>query len=275
MQLYTALVFEGPGLIARIKRELAELLAADGYDNLSRAVGVAAGNRLERARVERVDSHGAPMTVPIFEGVSSFASRYDAMILDLWGLIHDGVAPYPAFGLPGSSSRRGTRVLLLSNAPRPSGDVVGRLREMGIRDDRYERVITSGDITRDALTRRDDDWHAALGERCWLIGPERDWGLVEGLDLALVDDMEGADFMLATGLFDDETEGLADYADRLERRWRGPLPMVCANPDLSSCGATGRCRAPALSPRPTRNEGGMCATTANRTCRRTSSASRC
>ena len=174
------------------------------------------------------------MTVPIFEGVSSFASRYEAMILDLWGLVHDGVAPYP--GVPNCLDRLrddGTRVLLLSNAPRPSGDVVGRLREMGIGDDRYERVITSGDITRDALTRRDDDWHAALGERCWLIGPERDWGLVEGLALELVDDMEDADFMLATGLFDDETEGLADYAGRLEAALARSLPMVCANPDLS------------------------------------------
>lgn len=174
------------------------------------------------------------MTVPIFEGVSSFAPRYDAMILDLWGLVHDGVAPYP--GVPHCLDRLrdgGTRVLLLSNAPRPSGDVVGRLREMGIDDDRYERLITSGDVTRDALTRRDDDWHAALGERCWLIGPERDRGLVEGLALELADGVEDADFMLATGFFDDETEGPADYADRLEAALARSLPMVCANPDLS------------------------------------------
>ena len=174
------------------------------------------------------------MRVPILEGVSSFASWYDAMILDLWGLIHDGVAPYP--GVPDCLDRLrggGTRVLLLSNAPRPSDEVVERLREMGIRDDQYERVITSGDITRDALTRRYDDWHAALGDRCWLIGPERDWGLVEGLALELVDSVENADFMLNTGLFDDETEGLADYADRLETASARSLPMVCANPDLA------------------------------------------
>ncbi len=174
------------------------------------------------------------MTVPILDGVSSVASRYDAMILDLWGLVHDGVSPYP--GVPDCLARLrdgGTRVLLLSNAPRPSATVVGRLREMGIRDDRYERVITSGDLTRDALTRRPDRWHAALGDRCWMIGPERDRGLVEALALELVDGPESADFVLATGLFDDEAEGLGDYAGRLEAVAARSLPMVCANPDLS------------------------------------------
>lgn len=174
------------------------------------------------------------MSVPIIEGVSTLAPRYDAMILDLWGLIHDGVAPYP--GVPECLDHlrgSGTRILLLSNAPRPSDKVVERLREMGLHDDRYERVITSGDITRDALTRRYDDWHAALGNRCLHIGPERDWGLVEGLEFELVDHVDSADFLLNTGLFDDEAEGLADYADRLEKAAERNLPMVCANPDLT------------------------------------------
>jgi HAD superfamily hydrolase (TIGR01459 family) len=174
------------------------------------------------------------MTVPIVEGVSSFASRYDAMILDMWGLIHDGVAPYP--GVPECLDRirdNGIRTLFLSNAPRPSDKVVERLQEMGIHDDQYERVITSGDITRDALTRRYDDWHAALGARCLLLGPERDWGLVEGLEIEMVDKVESADFLLNTGLYDDETEGLADYAGRLSTAAERELPMVCANPDLT------------------------------------------
>jgi HAD superfamily hydrolase (TIGR01459 family) len=174
------------------------------------------------------------MSVPIVEGVSSFASRYDAMILDMWGLIHDGVAPYP--GVPECLDRirdSGVRTLFLSNAPRPSDKVVERLQEMGIHDDQYERVITSGDITRDALTRRYDDWHAALGTRCMLVGPERDWGLVDGLEFEMVDKVESADFLLNTGLYDDETEGLADYAVRLSSAAERQLPMVCANPDLS------------------------------------------
>tara|TARA_A100001037_G_scaffold44941_2_gene36079 strand:- start:14455 stop:15330 length:876 start_codon:yes stop_codon:yes gene_type:complete len=174
------------------------------------------------------------MTVPIIDGVSTLAPRYDAMILDMWGLIHDGVAPYP--GVPECLDRlreHGVRALFLSNAPRPSDKVVDRLRDMGIRDDQYERVITSGDVTRDALSRRFDDWHAALGTRCLLIGPQRDWGLVDGLEFEMVESVEAADFLLNTGLYDDESEGLADYADRLARARDLELPMVCANPDLS------------------------------------------
>lgn len=174
------------------------------------------------------------MTVPIIAGVASFASRYDAMILDLWGLVHDGVAPYP--GVPECLDRlrdSGIRTLLLSNAPRRSDKVVERLREMDIDDNQYERVITSGDITRDALMRRYDDWHAALGLHCLHIGPERDWGLVDGLGYELVGSVESADFLLNTGLYDDETEGLADYAERLAAAVERELPMVCANPDLS------------------------------------------
>jgi dihydroorotate dehydrogenase len=39
VQLYTALVFEGPGLIGRIKRDLAELVLQDGFDSIAQAVG--------------------------------------------------------------------------------------------------------------------------------------------------------------------------------------------------------------------------------------------
>lgn len=41
VQLYTALVYEGPGLIARIKRDLAECLRRDGHASVADAVGAA------------------------------------------------------------------------------------------------------------------------------------------------------------------------------------------------------------------------------------------
>ncbi len=181
-----------------------------------------------------LNENGDEMTVPIIDGVSTLAMRYDAMILDMWGLIHDGVAPYSGISECLDRLREhGVRTIFLSNAPRPSDKVVDRLREMGIQDNQYERVITSGDVTRDALSRRFDDWHAALGTRCLLIGPERDWGLVDGLEFEMVRSVEAADFLLNTGLYDDESEGLIDYADWLACARDLGLPMVCANPDLS------------------------------------------
>jgi dihydroorotate dehydrogenase len=39
VQLYTALIYEGPGLVGRIKRDLAALLQADGFSSVAEAVG--------------------------------------------------------------------------------------------------------------------------------------------------------------------------------------------------------------------------------------------
>jgi HAD superfamily hydrolase (TIGR01459 family) len=174
------------------------------------------------------------LRIPLHSGVSEFADRCDALILDLWGVIHDGLAPYP--GVSDCLDRlrdRGIRVLMLSNAPRPSSVVIERLDGMGIGPDRYERIITSGDVTRDALAHRDDPWHAALGKRYLHLGPERDTGLIAGLDFAPAGTPDDADFILNTGLRDDETEGLEDYREILVTARSRSLPMVCANPDLT------------------------------------------
>lgn len=173
------------------------------------------------------------MIASIIEGVSEIADFYDAMILDLWGLIHNGVALYPGVDECLNNLReKDMRIILLSNAPRPSEIVRERLRELGLRDDDYERLITSGDLTRDALVCRYDDWHKALGVRCFHIGPQRDKSLLAGLKLEIVERLDTSEFVLNTGLFNDELECMEDYLEPLAQALKYNLPMVCANPDL-------------------------------------------
>ncbi len=170
--------------------------------------------------------------VPILDGLGTLAEGYDAFLVDLWGAVHDGHAPYP--GVVDCLRRlrgAGKKVLLLSNAPRRAARVARALDDIGVPRDSYDGVQTSGDETRDALAERADPWHAALGRAFFHLGPERDWGLLDGLDYRRVYELAEADFVLDTGFFDDETESVEDYDSFLAEALARRLPMVCANPD--------------------------------------------
>ena len=171
--------------------------------------------------------------IPILSGIGEWADRYDAMILDLWGVIHNGLAAYPAVPECLQKLRgAGIQLLFLSNAPRRSKEVVKRLVELGIPRETYDHIITSGDLVRAALTQRDDPFYARLGRAYYRLGPERDWGLMEGMDYRAVA-FEDAEFVVNTGLFEDETETVADYEEFVAALLARELPMVCVNPDRS------------------------------------------
>lgn len=171
---------------------------------------------------------------PILGGVRDIAPRYDGLILDLWGVVHNGKRPYPGvLDCFAKLREQGKRVLLLSNAPRQSARVHVQLTGLGIARDLYEDVVTSGDVARLALARRDDADHAALGRRFYFVGPERDHGAIDGLGYAQVGRIEEADFVVVTGLVDDERETAADYAPLLSVMKARGQPLLCLNPDLA------------------------------------------
>jgi HAD superfamily hydrolase (TIGR01459 family) len=173
-------------------------------------------------------------TIPVLPGVRELAGAYDAAILDLWGVAHDGHVPYP--GVLDCLARMrgaGMRLLFLSNAPRRAKRVIHRLSSIGIPRSSYDHIITSGDLTRRALARRSDPWHAALGRTYYHLGPARDWGITRGLDFEETDELVRASFILNTGMFDDENETADDYEVFFDRALAAALPMICVNPDLS------------------------------------------
>jgi HAD superfamily hydrolase (TIGR01459 family) len=180
---------------------------------------------------------GGSMTVDtlqtaVIAGLSEIADRYRAVVVDLWGVIHDGESVYP--GADDALYRlreRGTAICLLSNSPRRAAEAESMLIRMGISHDAYSHMVTSGEITFETLRDPPDAWHAALGMRYLPIGPSARNGLLAGLDRVATEGVDEADFVLNTG-----TDGCADitaYKPLLDDCAARNLPMVCANPDLT------------------------------------------
>jgi HAD superfamily hydrolase (TIGR01459 family) len=172
------------------------------------------------------------MTVPILSGLRDIAPAYQGFIVDLWGVIHDGARAYDGAADALAHVRdAGAKVVLLSNSPRRAATLVAMMAAMGIERDLYHAVMSSGEAVHAELVSRRDPWFAALGRRCYHVGPARDLHLFDGLDLERVAALERAEFLLNTGP-DDVEDTLADYEDLLRRALALKLPMICANPDL-------------------------------------------
>ena len=174
-----------------------------------------------------IASASGPETVPLafVDGLGELAGRFDLILCDVWGVLHDGVKAFPAAGDALARYRAaGGTVILVSNAPRPGPVVMRHLDQLGVTRDAYDDVRTSGDLTR-AIA-------GSYGDRPFHhIGPERDLGLFKGLT-GRPTPIEEADYVVCTGLVDDEIEVVEDYADRLADMRARDLPMICANPDL-------------------------------------------
>ncbi len=172
------------------------------------------------------------MTVRLLPGISALCGDYDDFILDLWGVVHDGVTPYPgALDCLRRMSEAGKGVVMLSNAPRRAETVIERMEEMGIDRGLYGQVVSPGELAYRALKKRDDPWHARLGRKCLHVGPARDDSILDGLDLEMVSAPEEAGFVLLTGPWRDD-EKREDYDRVLDLCAGRGLAMVCANPDL-------------------------------------------
>jgi HAD superfamily hydrolase (TIGR01459 family) len=171
------------------------------------------------------------MTIRMLEGLAPVAASYDAFIVDLWGVLHDGAKPLPGtVECLTALKAAGKRVVLLSNAPRPAAPAIARLTEIGFARALYLDLMTSGEETWRHLVQRQDPWYAALGERCYMIGPPRDLGMLDGVRAERVYDLEAADFILNTGA--DYGDTVETFEPLLQRAQARGLKMICANPDL-------------------------------------------
>jgi HAD superfamily hydrolase (TIGR01459 family) len=169
-----------------------------------------------------------------FSGFAPLADRYNGFVLDLWGVIHDGVNAFPhAIDTLGHLRAAGKRTLLLSNVPRPNDVVQTMMRRMGIEDSLYTGILTSGEAVRRALLDPPDLWWTELGVRVFHLGPDRDKPVLHGLPLQVVPTPGEADFVLNTGPDDHRNPSdLAEFEPTLADCARYRLKMICANPDL-------------------------------------------
>jgi len=149
----------------------------------------------------------------------------DVLLSDIWGVVHNGLEAFPeACEALHSHRSRGGTVILITNAPRPADSVQRQLRKLGVADSAYDAIVSSGDLTRHYVAGHP-------GRRVFWLGPERDSSIYRGLD-AVLSPLEQADYLVCTGLLDDETETAEDYRPMmLEARERN-LPFICANPDI-------------------------------------------
>ncbi|TDR93048.1 TIGR01459 family HAD-type hydrolase [Enterovirga rhinocerotis] len=168
---------------------------------------------------------GPPSCPELISGLASIVDRYDVLLCDIWGVLHDGVAAHAGAGKALSSAREsGRHVILVSNAPRPGSSVIAMLDGMGVPTSAHDGIVTSGDLTRAFLDERP-------GTKVVHIGPAHDRVLFDGLDIVMCD-VEHADIVICTDLVDELTETPEDYREVLASIASRRLPLVCANPDI-------------------------------------------
>jgi len=159
------------------------------------------------------------------ERLRDLVDGVEVVLSDIWGVVHNGLEAFPEAceALQAYRSSGGT-VILITNAPRPADSVQQQLRKLGVADEAYDAIVSSGDLTRHYVAEHP-------GQKVFLIGSERHDTIHRGLDLTL-SPLEQADYILCAGLFDDETDTAEDYrAMMLKARERG-LTLICANPDI-------------------------------------------
>lgn len=164
--------------------------------------------------------------------VLEIVQPYEALLLDIWGVIHDGQNTYPGVVENLQKLRAmGKKIYFLSNAPRRSNRVATVLAGFGIHKELYDFIMTSGEATYIFLEENQNSNFSKFGRNYYYIGPDKDLDLLKGLDYQKTDDANKADFVINTG-FDHDFSKLEEKMPQLQKAIAHKLPMICVNPDL-------------------------------------------
>lgn len=162
---------------------------------------------------------------PFIDRFSAIAPDYDVVFCDVWGVVHNGLAAFLEATAALSQFRaKDGAVVLITNAPRPYPYVRSMLDRLGVSSNAYDGIVSSGDVTRKVVAER-------KGQKVFRVGPKRDESIYAGLEVQLAP-LESADYVVCSGLWDDETETPEDYRPLIEKMRARDLFMVCANPDV-------------------------------------------
>jgi HAD superfamily hydrolase (TIGR01459 family) len=159
------------------------------------------------------------------ERLRDLIGEVDVVLSDIWGVVHNGLEAFPeACEALHRFRKQGGTVILITNAPRPADSVQRQLRKLHVADETYDAIVSSGDLTRHFVADHP-------GRKVFWLGPERDNSIYRGLDPVLAP-LEQADYIVCTGLIDDETESPDDYRAMMLQARERKLPLICANPDI-------------------------------------------
>ena len=164
------------------------------------------------------------MKTKLITGLSQIQSKYDAFFIDLWGVVHNGIELYPgAIDVLKNLNKLSKRFVLISNAPRPSKTVEKYLLNLKMEKIFTKQVFTSGEAALKTLKEK------IYGEKFYHIGPKKDQDLISGLEKNNTS-LNKCDFLLCTGLFENEQSSLNYYKNLLKKYIK--IKMICTNPDL-------------------------------------------
>jgi len=170
-----------------------------------------------------------PQASPL-SALGVIADSYDLILCDVWGVLHNGLKPFP--GTVDALQRfraKGGRVILVSNAPVPAGTVRHRLDKIGVPRKAYDTIVTSGDAILPHIVERGD-------APVLHIGPEKDKSLfraakMQGASSRRVP-LPQASYVVCTGPDDPDREEPKDYDERLAVMLERRMDFLCANPDI-------------------------------------------
>ena len=164
------------------------------------------------------------MNMKLINGLREIQSKYDAFFIDLWGVIHNGIKPYPeAINVLDNLKKLNKRFVLMSNAPRPSKSVKNFLLKLNMDKALINNIFTSGEAALKSLQKN------SYGVFFYHLGPQRDDSIFEEFKENKVK-LDKADFILCTGFLDEQEESLEYYKKLLKKYIH--LKMICTNPDL-------------------------------------------
>ena len=162
---------------------------------------------------------------PFTAHFSTLAPAYDVLLCDVWGVVHNSIVSFPDATTALTRFRaQGGTVVLITNAPRRSDVVIGILDALEVPRASYDAIVSSGDVTRTIIAAR-------AGQSAFHVGPKRDLSMFDELDTKLAP-IDEADYVVCSGLYDDDTETPQDYVATIAAMRARRLTMVCANPDI-------------------------------------------
>ena len=166
--------------------------------------------------------------VPFYDDLNFMIKDSEGLILDIWGVLWDGINVYPeALNTLKKLRKLNIPIVLLSNAPRKSEIVSEKLSKIGIKQELYDKIISSGDVCRNSLI---NNTNLVSGLKYYFIGLKEDNDLLNNTRFQESQKLEDSDFILITGPRDFD-HILKDYTDELKNCLKNKLPMICANPD--------------------------------------------
>ena len=158
------------------------------------------------------------------DGLRGAQSTHAGLLCDVWGVLHNGETVYAEAAEALANFRAGGgHVVMITNSPRRSQGVLQQFETLGVSNDVFDAVVTSGDATRDLINQVEGP--------LFHLGPERDSPLFADLDVNLTT-AQDASAIICTGLFSDEVEKPDDYRELLSELATRRLPFICANPDI-------------------------------------------